>query len=161
MIINFFFRETEKLFSIFLKVNVESVPTTLDTNCSTLGKQSAVCLHFLFTFFCLHFVCLQISDDDQEEVSTSIGDLLRKVRKQSPGSLVPKSPMIPECIGQIGIMQQPMIPTPGDRTDIFRDPGFLGTFFVKLIDSCIISHKNFVKFQEIFGKQCSNKINFT
>ena len=111
----------------------------------------------MFTFFVyiLLFtliVCLQISDDDQEEVSTSIGDLLRKVRKQSPGSLVPKSPMIPECIGQIGIMQQPMIPTPGDRTDIFRDPGFLGTFFVKLIDSCIISHKNFVKFQEIFVK---------
>ena len=77
------------------------------------------------------------------------------MRKQSPASLVPKSPMIPECIvGQIsGINQpEPMIPTPGDRTDIFRDPGFLGTFFVKLIDSCIISHKNFVKFEEIFGK---------
>ena len=55
---------------------------------------------------------------------TGIGGLLSKVRKQSPASLVPKSPMIPECIvGQIsGINQpEPMIPTPGDRTDIFRD----------------------------------------
>merc|ERR1712223_1543400 len=65
-----------------------------------------------------------LDDDDGELTGFGIGGLLSKVRKQSPASLVPKSPMIPECIvGQIsGINQpEPMIPTPGDRTDIFRD----------------------------------------
>ena len=38
MIINFCFVKLKNYFQFFLKVNVESVPTTLDTNCSTLGK---------------------------------------------------------------------------------------------------------------------------
>ena len=61
--------------------------------------------------------------DDGDDDNFGIGKLLSTVKKQSPASLVPKSPMIPECIvGQIGALQpEPMIPTPGDRTDIFRD----------------------------------------
>ena len=100
-------------------VTVESVPLDDDDGELTgFGKLFFVKLKFQkINFFFRETLTFQ-------NFFTGIGGLLSKVRKQSPASLVPKSPMIPECIvGQIsGINQpEPMIPTPGDRTDIFRD----------------------------------------
>ena len=99
-------------------VTVESVPLDDDDGELTgFGK-----LLFLFVKLKLKFIF--VYNLTFQNFFTGIGGLLSKVRKQSPASLVPKSPMIPECIvGQIsGINQpEPMIPTPGDRTDIFRD----------------------------------------
>ena len=99
-------------------VTVESVPLDDDDGELTgFGK-------LLFFFVKLKLKFIFVYNLTFQNFFTGIGGLLSKVRKQSPASLVPKSPMIPECIvGQIsGINQpEPMIPTPGDRTDIFRD----------------------------------------
>ena len=99
-------------------VTVESVPLDDDDGELTgFGK-------LLFFFVKLKLEFIFVYNLTFQNFFTGIGGLLSKVRKQSPASLVPKSPMIPECIvGQIsGINQpEPMIPTPGDRTDIFRD----------------------------------------